>query len=64
MSSDLCVTRLRKELREITKNPVENIKALPKEGNILEWHYVLEGPKGSPYENGYYHGIVTFPGTI
>lgn len=25
-------------------------------------HYVLEGPKGSPYENGWYHGIVTFPG--
>ena len=61
MASALCVTRLRKELREIQKNPVQNIRALPKETNILEWHYVIEGPKGSFYEGGWYHGIITFP---
>jgi hypothetical protein len=43
------------------KNPVENIRAAPTESNILIWHYVLEGPKGSAYEGGWYHGIVTFP---
>lgn len=61
MSSSLCVQRLRKEFKDIIKNPVENIRAAPKEGNILEWHYVICGTKGSPYEGGYYHGIVTFP---
>jgi ubiquitin-conjugating enzyme E2 J2 len=61
MASSLCVTRLRKELRELQKNPVQNIRALPKETNILEWHYVIEGTKGSPYEGGWYHGVVTFP---
>lgn len=43
------------------KKPVENIRAAPKETNILEWHYVIEGPKGSPYEGGFYHGTVVFP---
>lgn len=61
MASSLCTNRLRKELREIRKNPVQNIRALPRESNILEWHYVIEGTKGSPFEGGWYHGVVTFP---
>lgn len=52
MPSDVCTLRLRKELREIRKNPVENIRTAPKESNILEWHYVLEGAKKSDYEGG------------
>ncbi len=57
MSSDLCKSRLRKEYKQISSNPVENIRACPKETNILEWHYVIQGAKGSDYEGGYYHGI-------
>lgn len=60
MSSSLCITRLRKEYKELLKKPLENIRAIPKESNILEWHYVIEGPKGSIYEGGWYHGIVLF----
>jgi len=59
--TSVALSRLRKEYQEIKKKPVENIRAAPKESNILEWHYVIEGPKGSPYEGGHYHGIVTFP---
>lgn len=61
MASNLCTSRLRKEFKELSKKPVENIRACPLESNILEWHYVIEGAKGSVYEGGYYHGIVTFP---
>lgn len=61
MASSVCVQRLRKEFKDIQKKPIENIRAAPKETNILEWHYVIEGPKGSPYESGWYHGILTFP---
>lgn len=61
MASALYITRLRKELRELKKNPVLNIQAVPKENNILEWHYVIEGAEGSPFEGGWYHGIVLFP---
>lgn len=28
--------------------------------NILEWHYVIIGPKDSPYAGGYYHGALIF----
>jgi ubiquitin-conjugating enzyme E2 J2 len=57
----VCTTRLRKEYRDLQRKPVENIRAAPKETNILEWHYVIEGPKGSPYEGGLYHGTIVFP---
>ena len=61
MAAQVATTRLRKELKALMKEPVENIRALPQESNILEWHYVLEGSKGTPYEGGWYHGIVKFP---
>jgi ubiquitin-conjugating enzyme E2 J2 len=59
--SQVSLARLRKEYKELIKKPVENIRAAPKESNILEWHYVIEGPKGSVYEGGFYHGTLTFP---
>ena len=40
------------------QEPVPNIKACPAPTNLLEWHYVLEGVKGTPYEGGVYHGCV------
>jgi ubiquitin-conjugating enzyme E2 J2 len=61
MASSVCLTRLRKEYKEIQKKPVDNIRAAPKESNILEWHYVIEGPQGSVYEGGWFHGTLTFP---
>lgn len=59
--TSVCLARLRRELQEIKKKPLENIRASPRENNLLEWHYVIEGPKGSPYEGGFYHGTVVFP---
>ena len=59
--TSMCINRLRKEYKDLQKKPLANLRAAPKETNILEWHYVLEGEKGSPYEGGFYHGTVTFP---
>lgn len=42
-ASELSTKRLQKELRELQKKPMEHIRALPVESNILEWHYVIEG---------------------
>ncbi|CAI5514408.1 unnamed protein product [Closterium sp. Naga37s-1] len=28
---------------------------------MLDWHFVLEGSPGTPYENGWYHGRLRFP---
>ncbi len=44
-----------------TQDPPPNIQAHPSPNNLLEWHYALEGAKGTEYEAGVYHGKVTFP---
>ena len=61
MASNVAIVRLRKEYMSLQKTPIANIRACPLEENILEWHYVLEGAKGTVYENGWYHGTVSFP---
>jgi len=35
--------------------------AQPLPANMLEWHFVIEGPAASPYSGGFYHGIIRFP---
>jgi len=59
----MCRRRLTRELQNLQKDPIKSprIVAVPNEANILEWHYVLEGSKGTPYEGGYYHGKLIFP---
>ncbi|KAE9041257.1 hypothetical protein PR003_g5573 [Phytophthora rubi] len=61
MASVMATKRLRKEYLALQKNPVENIRAAPLEKNILEWHYVISGTEGTPYEGGFYHGKLKFP---
>ncbi|GEQ66974.1 hypothetical protein JCM33374_g637 [Metschnikowia sp. JCM 33374] len=53
--------RLNKEYKTIQSNPTPFITAKPNDENILEWHYVITGPPGTPYENGQYHGLLRFP---
>jgi ubiquitin-conjugating enzyme E2 J2 len=45
----------------LRKDPITSpkITAMPREDNILEWHYVIEGT--GPYQGGYYHGKLVFP---
>ncbi|DBA78971.1 hypothetical protein WJX77_002306 [Trebouxia sp. C0004] len=61
MASKACVNRLQKEYKGFLKDPPPNIQAHPSPNNLLEWHYALEGAKGTEYEAGVYHGKVTFP---
>lgn len=61
MASKACVNRLQKEYKGFLKEPPPNIRAHPSPSNLLEWHYALEGAKGTEYEGGVYHGKVTFP---
>lgn len=63
MANDMCTRRLQRELQAIMKSPMMNprVLAVPNESNILEWHYVLEGSKDTPYEGGHYHGKLIFP---
>ncbi|KAG1689349.1 hypothetical protein DVH05_000914 [Phytophthora capsici] len=61
MASAMATKRLRKEYLALQRSPVENIRAAPLEKNILEWHYVITGTEGTPYEGGFYHGKLKFP---
>ena len=49
---------LRRQYTALAKRPVANIVARPNDKNILECHYVITGPQGTPYEGGQYHGVV------
>jgi len=44
----------------LLREPVENVTALPSSNNLLEWHFVIEGAKGTDYEEGFYHGKIIF----
>ncbi|KAJ3105259.1 Ubiquitin-conjugating enzyme E2 6 [Phlyctochytrium planicorne] len=61
MASKGATVRLRKEYMAIQKSPPPLITARPLESNILEWHYVIEGPSDTPYVDGEYHGKIVFP---
>lgn len=61
MASKQAHKRLTKEFLTIEKQPIPLIKTKPLEANILEWHYVITGPKDSVYEGGEYYGKVIFP---
>lgn len=53
--------RLQVDRMQLAKDPVPYITAEPLPSNVLEWHYVVKGPEGSPYEGGTYHGKLVFP---
>jgi len=61
MASKGAERRLRKDYLLIKRSPIPNILAEPDPANILNWHYILIGPKDTPYEGGIYHGILKFP---
>jgi ubiquitin-conjugating enzyme E2 J2 len=50
MAERACVQRLQKEFRAMCKEPVPHILARPSHSDIREWHYVLEGSEGTPFE--------------
>lgn len=42
---NVCRKRLQKEYMLLKKQPRDNLEALPNDKNILEWHYLVWGPK-------------------
>ena len=56
-----CIKRLQAEVRNMLASPPENCFALPDPNNILLWYYLLDGPKGTPYDGGVYIGKIRFP---
>jgi ubiquitin-conjugating enzyme E2 J2 len=50
MASKAALSRLAKEYQRILADSVENVEARPAADSLLVWHYVVQGPKGSPYQ--------------
>lgn len=57
----MCMARLRKEYRTLSREPPPHITARPVPSNILRWLFVIEGPPGTPYAGGIYVGRLEFP---
>jgi len=55
------IQRLKKEYQAILKDKPPFIQTRPHNDNLLIWHYAIEGPPGSVYEGGVYHGKIVFP---
>jgi len=53
---------LRRQLNELTKNPVEGFSAgLVQDDNLLEWEIIIIGPSDTLYEGGILKARLTFP---
>ncbi|KAI9229060.1 MAG: ubiquitin-conjugating enzyme/RWD-like protein [Piptocephalis tieghemiana] len=61
MASPVALKRLTREYMAIQDSPPDYITAKPLESNILEWHYVIQGPPDTSYTGGEYHGKLVFP---
>lgn len=61
MVNPIAVRKLTKELKSLEKDPVVGIQVKPNHNNLLEWFFIFEGPKDSPYEGGNYLGKILFP---
>ncbi|KAF1766813.1 hypothetical protein GCK72_006771 [Caenorhabditis remanei] len=59
-ASATAVRRLQKDYAKLMQDPVDGIRALPNEDNILEWHYCLRGSPDTPFHGGFYWGKVIF----
>ena len=57
----LSLKRLKVEHLNLLKEPVPYVLARPKEDNILEWRFLIQGTEGTDYEGGFYHGKLEFP---
>ena len=58
--SKITSKRILKEMKE-NKIPGEHFYIQPIKSSLYEWHFTMIGIKGTPYENGIYHGKMTLP---
>ncbi|KAJ3181104.1 ubiquitin-conjugating enzyme E2 G1 [Gaertneriomyces sp. JEL0708] len=52
---------LRRQLKELTKHPVEGFSAGLADDNIYEWDVMIVGPEGTLYEGGFFKARLSFP---
>jgi len=61
-SNEALTLLLRKELFSLTTRPVDGFSAsLVNDDDLFNWHLVIVGPEGSPYEGGFFQATLQFP---
>jgi ubiquitin-conjugating enzyme E2 J1 len=55
------IRRINRELQEIHSNPSPHWSIQSIEDNLLEWHFTIQGPPDTEFENGLYHGRLLLP---
>jgi ubiquitin-conjugating enzyme E2 Z len=50
----LCYKRIILDIKDIEKDPIDNIYYVPNEDNILNGYALIIGPENTPYQYGYY----------
>ena len=59
--SEININRLAKDIKNILRDPIENIFYKHDEENILKGYALIIGPNDTPYERGFYFFEFTFP---
>ena len=58
----MAIRRIQKELQELIKDTPANCSAGPESDNdIFRWRATIIGPTETPYENGMFNLIISFP---
>ncbi|CBY22714.1 unnamed protein product [Oikopleura dioica] len=57
----MATTRVKKELKDFAKSPVDGVTITPDEHDMFSWSAVLEGPSDTPYEGGKFNLSIKFP---
>jgi ubiquitin-conjugating enzyme E2 G1 len=62
MSENQATLLLRKQLKDLSRNPVDGFSAgLVDDSNLFEWNVTIIGPPDTLYEGGYFNAIMSFP---
>ncbi|OAE31605.1 hypothetical protein AXG93_2294s1220 [Marchantia polymorpha subsp. ruderalis] len=62
MSESQASLLLRKQLKDLSRNPVDGFSAgLVDDSNVFEWNVTIIGPPDTLYEGGYFNAIMSFP---
>jgi ubiquitin-conjugating enzyme E2 Z len=57
-----CLDRIQKDLKRIFKDPLPGIVVVPDDSNVTLIHALITGPSETPYEGGFFHFVLNFPG--